>query len=291
VIQLDLKSGSYFSSIDPDYSINYKKEYNFASMINSHYHDHYELNYLLSDEHIYFVKDKVFTMKKGSIMAVNIYDLHRSISSGAYKYERIVLAFKKRFIEDILKSSPDLDLLGFFTLDHPLIKLDATQQSYVENILFNMINEDKSKMEGYSIYVKTLIVQLLIYLNRVHSASANEAFEYNNPKYKKISEIIQYINSSYSNKLTLSSISSNFYISPNYFCSLFKSVTGFTFIDYLNNLRIKEAQRLLCETDSKISEISEKVGYESMTHFGRVFKSITGISPLKYRNINKNIKI
>lgn len=60
-------------------------------------------------------------------------------------------------------------------------------------------------------------------------------------------------------------------------------MTGLTFTEYLNYIRVKEAKELLCKSAESITQISEKVGYESITHFGRVFKKLTGVSPLKYR--------
>ncbi|WP_163881046.1 helix-turn-helix domain-containing protein [Paenibacillus favisporus] len=51
--------------------------------------------------------------------------------------------------------------------------------------------------------------------------------------------------------------------------------------------RIKEARRLLTGSNLKIADIAERVGFESMTHFGRIFKDITSLSPLKYRQTYK----
>ena len=83
--------------------------------------------------------------------------------------------------------------------------------------------------------------------------------------------------------MTLQTISERFYISPYYFSRTFKQITGFTFIEYLNGVRIKEAQKLLRKTNLSIGKIAESVGYQNNTHFGRLFKKATGISPLAYR--------
>lgn len=55
----------------------------------------------------------------------------------------------------------------------------------------------------------------------------------------------------------------------------------------MNNVRIKEARALLINTAFKVAKIAENVGFDNMTHFGRVFKEITGLSPLKYRQTYK----
>jgi len=63
---------------------------------------------------------------------------------------------------------------------------------------------------------------------------------------------------------------------------------GFSFVEYLNGVRIKEAQNLLLKTDMSIVDISQTVGYKSLTHFGRVFKNVTGSSPRHYKKIMEN---
>jgi YesN/AraC family two-component response regulator len=84
-------------------------------------------------------------------------------------------------------------------------------------------------------------------------------------------------------RITLADISKEFYISQFYFSKIFKEATGFTFVEYLNSVRIKEAQRLLVSTNDKVIRISYNVGFGSIAHFGRMFKAITGYSPLQYR--------
>jgi transcriptional regulator GlxA family with amidase domain len=60
-------------------------------------------------------------------------------------------------------------------------------------------------------------------------------------------------------------------------------VTGVPFIEYVNGVRVKEAERLLKKTNMSIIEIAEAVGFKSTTHFGRTFKGTLGISPIEYR--------
>jgi AraC-like DNA-binding protein len=72
-------------------------------------------------------------------------------------------------------------------------------------------------------------------------------------------------------------------MSPYYFCRVFKKATGFTLIEYVNAVRVSQACRLLRETDSSITVIAGQCGFDSDTHFGRVFKGIMHVSPSKYR--------
>lgn len=69
-----------------------------------------------------------------------------------------------------------------------------------------------------------------------------------------------------------------------YFCKLFKKATGINFTDYVSRVRIESARNLLLNPNLRISEIAYEVGFQSLTHFNRVFKKIIGQSPTEYRS-------
>lgn len=100
----------------------------------------------------------------------------------------------------------------------------------------------------------------------------------------KIKNAIEYIQENYATDLNMAVVSN--YISMNYslFSYTFKQYTGTNFVNYLKDIRIGEAKKLLTETDMKINEISQAVGYEHEKHFMKTFKSITGLTPSQYRN-------
>jgi AraC-like DNA-binding protein/ligand-binding sensor protein len=68
-----------------------------------------------------------------------------------------------------------------------------------------------------------------------------------------------------------------------YFCKMFKKVTGINFTDYVSRVRVENAKNLLLNPNLRISEIAYEVGFQSLTHFNRVFKKISGQSPTEYR--------
>ena len=71
--------------------------------------------------------------------------------------------------------------------------------------------------------------------------------------------------------------------SPFYFCKLFKQGTGLTFTKFLSYIRIENAKNLLINPQIRVSEVAYEVGFQSLTHFNRVFQKILGQSPTEYR--------
>jgi two-component system, response regulator YesN len=73
------------------------------------------------------------------------------------------------------------------------------------------------------------------------------------------------------------------YLNPAYFSKLYKKATGESYVDYITRLRIKEAKRLLKESNIKIGDIGARVGYPNTQYFCTLFKRIVGLSPVEYR--------
>lgn len=136
-----------------------------------------------------------------------------------------------------------------------------------------------------NIALKVFLLELLININKVYVKSKIITFEHPSEQHKRIAEIATYLNNNYMSDIGLEVVARKFFVSSAHLSRLFKKITGFSFIEYLQSIRIKEAEKLLAEKKLSISEISEKVGYQNITSFGRVFKSINGISPMQYRKL------
>ena len=70
---------------------------------------------------------------------------------------------------------------------------------------------------------------------------------------------------------------------PSYFCRIFKQATGATFTEYINFVRVCKAERMLARSDVSILDISEAVGFSSVSYFNRIFKKYKSCSPRFYR--------
>lgn len=99
-----------------------------------------------------------------------------------------------------------------------------------------------------------------------------------------IDSVRGYVFDNYSRTISLERISIAFSISPNYFCNLFKKVTGQNFIDFVNSVRVGKAKEMLLNTDMKVYEIAGALGFSNPKYFLRVFKKFTDRTPGEIRN-------
>ena len=103
---------------------------------------------------------------------------------------------------------------------------------------------------------------------------------------KTILSALEYINAHFSENISLTYVAEAINISKNYLCDIFKKELCVTFINYVTNLRIEKAKEYLSNTDMKMYEVSDAVGYSDYAYFSQIFKKHTGITLSAYRRQN-----
>lgn len=96
-----------------------------------------------------------------------------------------------------------------------------------------------------------------------------------------------YIAEHLSEKITLRMISEHVYLSETYFSFLFKKVTGVTYMDYIQDVRMQEAKKLLTDTNHKVYKVAELIGYSDYKYFSLQFKKYVNMTPKEYRNLRR----
>ena len=123
-------------------------------------------------------------------------------------------------------------------------------------------------------------------LDKKYSAESyidTEPQDFNSLQVDSFQQLLYYIESHFYNKLTLKELAKKFHMNPNYCCSLFTKNKKTTFSQYLTNIRVNEAKKLLTETDHSLDKIASLVGFHDYFYFSKVFKKSCGTSPKDYR--------
>jgi AraC-like DNA-binding protein/ligand-binding sensor protein len=93
----------------------------------------------------------------------------------------------------------------------------------------------------------------------------------------------EFIAQHHADDLCLETVAKAVHMSTFYFCKQFKKATGLSFTDYLGRLRVEKAKEMLLNPQARVSEVAFDAGFQSITHFNRIFKKHTGQSPTEYR--------
>ncbi len=268
-----------FTSSSGSFFLSQRKVVGHQSMAGDHFHSNYEIFYLLAGERVYFIKDRSYHVRKGNIIFIKPFDLHTTQDTGTPNHERFLIKFNPEFLVDSAGVAPQSLELLFSRYN--FVSFDPLYQNAVDRLFETMRQEIQNRSFDYENCLRSLLLQLLIFAAR--NTNRNEEVPHLNPTHGRISEIVKYINQNYQEKLTLSMVAGLFHVSPYYLSRSFKEVTGLTFTDYFNNLRVSIAQKMLQDSDHSVLFVANEVGFENQSYFGKLFKNITGISPLQYR--------
>lgn len=104
-----------------------------------------------------------------------------------------------------------------------------------------------------------------------------------NASHYAVYQVEQYIRTHYSEELTLNMLADLVYLNPNYLSNIFAQVTGCTLNKYIKQIRMENAQRLLLNTNMKITDISQAVGYPNTSYFCKSFQKLFGATPERFR--------
>ncbi|MDI6878492.1 MAG: AraC family transcriptional regulator, partial [Desulfitobacteriaceae bacterium] len=103
-----------------------------------------------------------------------------------------------------------------------------------------------------------------------------------------IENVKHHLAANFSKDIKLNDVAKEANMSYHYFSKFFKDETGHNFTDYLVNIRIKEAKKLLDEDACSIKEVSVQVGYKDPNYFSKIFKKMVGLTPTEFRERTRN---
>ncbi|MCJ8011606.1 response regulator [Paenibacillus sp. KQZ6P-2] len=129
-------------------------------------------------------------------------------------------------------------------------------------------------ISGYIHDAEDLLLRLDEYIKDIKDAHIGHA---------EMKAAVDYIGQHYDKQLNMATVSNYVSLNYSYFSESFKHYTGMSFVPYLKKVRIEKAKILLEETNRKVYEIAEQVGFENVKQFNRVFRELEGISPMEYR--------
>jgi AraC-like DNA-binding protein len=142
----------------------------------------------------------------------------------------------------------------------------------------------KNGAEQLSVFIALLNI-LSINKDLQPLTSAPNVVSMTDPEGMRIASVYNYIMHNYSNPLTLEDVAMKAHLTPTAFCRYFKKHTRHTFVHFVNKVRVNEACKMLLNgSQNSIAAIAYSCGFNSITNFNYVFKSITGTSPRDYIN-------
>lgn len=246
-----------------------------------HYHPNYELVFVEASAGIRHVGQHVSSYIESDLVLIGPNIPHLNFDYGLKtEYKQIVVQLKEDFLGDAFVNTPEFALLKeLFT--------KAEMGIFFSGEAKKMAVEKLRMMESLPTFKQLLILLEIFKI----LAETNEATVLNNTDTSvksflndkiRMASVYEYINGKYNQNPDVNQIAAQVHLSTAAFCRYFKKQTQMTFTGFVNQYRVSQAKTLLLQ-DKNISETSFAVGFESISHFNKVFKKDTGENPSAFK--------
>ena len=243
-----------------------------------HFHTNYEIIFVTEGKAELILSGNSITMEKGDIIFLNNNSYH-SIKIVSQPYKRYVVTISTNEFE---RSFGGSNLFFMFKFNpnqcHRQISIKNTNE--IIFLFEKILSEIKSEKDEYSdLLLKSYIEEILIHSNRC----ADTLPEPENDVKNKILKVQKILENNYHKNIKISDICKEVYISNFYLTHLFTEFTGISPKQYLIQIRLNHAGKLLANKDLSICEVAEKSGFLDTSNFIRCFKKSFGVTPKKFR--------
>ncbi|MBN2803209.1 MAG: helix-turn-helix domain-containing protein [Deltaproteobacteria bacterium] len=244
---------------------------------NWHYHQEYEISLILEGTGLRYTGDTVEVFNGPELIFIPPEIPHSWQTDDREKRkEAVVIQFKHDFLGKPIIEIPDAAKLGKIFKQTTSLKFNITDK-LIENCLSI---HDSVGIER--------IINMLKLLKELASTKYVQANQYVQPSINQESEqsfnrVLSYIHKNWESQIQLNDLAKECAMSPSTFQRFFKRVTGRSFIDYLNVIKISKACELLQDDRYNILEISYKAGFRNLSFFNRKFKELKGMTPKNFR--------
>ena len=252
----------------------------FAVGTQSHIHEAIELLYITDGDFDITCDNSTVCASAGDVVLFRSNSIHRTVAREKDKNFYWVLKVSPRLIVNFLPKSKYSDGLLCLSVNYDNDKFYWNANELVgsdilrgfENLAREYLNPD----ENSELAMKIAAAEVILGVLRGGVGKRGENSDLAELMYKAV----VYINGNYSENISAESLSEYLGLSYSYFSRSFKKIIGTSFRAYLNNVRINHAEQLIINTAKPVSEISELCGFENLSYFISVYRSLKGTTPL-----------
>ena len=261
---------------------------NFVGTVNPHIHDEIEWIHVLSGIVKVQIMEESLTLNKGDIIIINSLFVHSTINPDPYNYYCLLQFNPEVLIHNSLASEYKY-AIPFLCQDrfHYIIirPEEAQRHREVSTLLTSTANEFQRKAAGYEVMIKSNIYKLVALLYRYGLITYEKLPESHREAAMKakMAKVVEYVEKHYDESIEVAQVAGLAGLNPDYFGRLFKIVTGQSFVQYLNGMRVSVAEKLLLTTNRQITDILLETGFSSLSYFNRTFKKLKKCCPSEYR--------
>jgi AraC family transcriptional regulator, transcriptional activator of pobA len=256
-----------------------------------HRPDHLEIVVFESGKLGYEVGDRCCSVGKQDILVVSDRLRHRCfpIADSQAEARTVVLSFLPRTLHMGAPTGDDFEYLMPFNIYGPIVsnvipaktRLAAEMVDLIRRIGKEIPEGSERSRLAIRTYLKMLLLQLVGHCSEFREARV--VFNKRSEARERLAPIFEHLHHHYEEPIRVTEAARLCGVSSCCFMSLFKDITGQSFVAYLNGYRVLQAKSLLASTRKPISEVSLQAGFCNQSYFTMIFRRLTTMTPLAYR--------
>lgn len=260
-----------------------------------HWHSEVEFLYLTAGSAVFMVEREQIRLEAGDVLFIRPDILHGSMDRDHEAPTFRALDFAPSFLSGIAADAIQQKYLSpmfFGSMPHYLFLGKETEDGRrMYRLLLQIHTIYMEDRDGGELLIKAKICEMMYYVYRNMKRDEGKEHIPDVRKSQFIKKIVEYVRENYENPISLKEIAGHLAVSEGYFCRSFKENFHMTFGNFLNDVRMGEAERLVRETDLTMEEIARKTGFNNSNYFTVCFKRMYYDTPLHYRKVHDIKKI
>ncbi len=249
-------------------------------VVDWHFHNEFEILIAYDDCRTIFTENTVYHAQAGDILFINRKVPHRTITPRGSVNS--MLQFKNPFVRENATTAA-LQFFDKTSCTTYLFKNGTQEHRRMAGYIHQITDEYVGKRPAYTEFIRGYLLEMTAYLCRLGIIAEPDEQKDLRP----VLPALQYMETHYAEPLSLEEISRVMNVDKSHFCRLFKKHTGMTFVEYLNAIRVHEAEKRLTNTDDSITAIAYAVGFSSTAYFIKIFRRYNACTPHKYRKMSQ----
>lgn len=256
----------------------------------AHYHSYIELIYCLRGSFSAWLNNNQYKIFPGDLLIINSNEVHaiQSVSEDGGEY--IVLRFEPEILyessHDIFEAKYTLPFIINNSSTQKVFSYSEIYSTDIPKLMHDALSEYQNGRYGFELALRSDICRIFVWILRYWNSNGIQFIEgasMPSEHIKAMQTVLEYIADHYSEDISAESMAGLANMSYSYFSRVFKQIMNKSFNDYLNYVRITEAEKLLTSTDKNVTEIAYDTGFSSSSYFIKVFDKYKGMPPSSFR--------
>lgn len=255
-----------------------------------HWHDSYEIGYVLSGSGRLAIEGQSFLLQPQGIHVIQAGYRHMAYSQGGLRLLNI--HFHPQLLQDAFAHLEETAKAPFAHFQ-PVLNGQHSETAQLRAVLEGIYHEQQNGASGWLLVAKGLLLQATGLLFRHFQTQERWPLQaqHRRESLSRMAPALRLIESNLLHPPTLATLAASVNLSPSQFGLRFKEVTGFSPVAYRNARRLDLAQRLLNQPSLSVAEIAHRVGFASVQQFNRLFLRQYGQTPGHYRQTVKSVQL